>query len=39
MAGGLRDDNQAEKAINASRDVEAKTQELRPGETDTNLDV
>ena len=30
MAGGLQDDKQAEKAINASRDVEAKTQELRP---------
>jgi len=30
MAGGLQDDTQAEKAINASRDVEAKTQELRP---------
>ena len=39
MAGGLKDDNQAEKAINASRDVEAKTQELRPGEADTNLDL
>jgi hypothetical protein len=39
MAGGLRDDNQAEKAINASRDVEAKTQELRAGEADTNLDL
>ena len=30
MAGGLQEDEQAEKAINASRDVESKTQELRP---------
>ena len=30
MAGGLQDDDQAKKAINASQEVEAKTQELRP---------
>ena len=30
MAGGLQDDTQAEKAINASQDVEGKVQELRP---------
>tara|TARA_Y100001973_G_scaffold98459_1_gene156076 strand:+ start:325 stop:2142 length:1818 start_codon:yes stop_codon:yes gene_type:complete len=31
MAGGLQDDGEAQKAINASRSVEEKTQELRPG--------
>ena len=30
MAGGLQEDAQAEKAIGASREVESKTQELRP---------
>ena len=30
MAGGLQDDDQAKKAISASQEVEAKTQELRP---------
>ena len=30
MAGGLQDDAQAEKAIEASKDVEGKVQELRP---------
>jgi len=30
MAGGLQDDEQAEKAITASKDVEGKVQELRP---------
>ena len=30
MAGGLQDDAQAEKAIDASRDVEGKVQDLRP---------
>jgi len=32
MAGGLQNDSEAQKAINASRTVEEKTQELRPGE-------
>ncbi len=30
MAGGLQDDSEAEKAINASQEVEGKVQELRP---------
>ena len=30
MAGGLADDSEAEKAIKASRNVEEKTQEIRP---------
>ena len=30
MAGGLADDSEAEKAIRASRNVEEKTQEIRP---------
>ena len=30
MAGGLTDDSEAEKAIRASRNVEEKTQEIRP---------
>ena len=30
MAGGLADDAEAEKAITASRNVEEKTQEIRP---------
>tara|TARA_R110002110_G_scaffold261540_2_gene477409 strand:- start:4849 stop:6606 length:1758 start_codon:yes stop_codon:yes gene_type:complete len=38
MAGGLQDDAQAEKAINASREVEAKTQELRP-ENNAEVDL
>jgi len=37
MAGGLQDDAQAEKAINASRDVEAKTQDLRTDNTEVDL--
>lgn len=37
MAGGLQDDAQAEKAINASRDVEAKTQELRTDKKEVDL--
>ena len=37
MAGGLQDDTQAEKAINASRDVEAKTQELRADSSEIDL--
>jgi hypothetical protein len=32
MAGGLEDDSQAEKAISASKDVEGKVQDLRPGQ-------
>ena len=33
MAGGLQDDTQAQKAITASNDVAAKTEELAPGAT------
>ncbi len=36
MAGGLQDDDEAQKAINASRSVEEKTQELRPGSGGTS---
>ena len=38
MAGGLQDDAQAEKAINASQDVEGKVQELRP-ENNAEVDL
>jgi hypothetical protein len=31
MAGGLQDDAEAQKAIKASNDVAAKTEELAPG--------
>ena len=37
MAGGLQDDAQAAKAINASRDVEAKTQDLRVDSSEVDL--
>jgi hypothetical protein len=40
MAGGLQDDSEAEKAITASQDVQAKTQELRPqGGEQLKLDI
>ena len=37
MAGGLQDDNEAERAIAASREVEGKVAELRPEESEADL--
>ena len=37
MAGGLQDDNEAERAIAASREVEGKVTELRPEESEVDL--
>lgn len=37
MAGGLQDDNEAERAIAASREVEGKVTELRPEESEADL--
>lgn len=37
MAGGLQDDNEADRAIAASREVEGKVTELRPEESEVDL--
>jgi len=37
MAGGLQDDNEAERAIAASKEVEGKVTELRPEESEVDL--
>ena len=37
MAGGLQDDNEADRAIAASREVEGKVAELRPEESEADL--
>ena len=37
MAGGLQDDNEADRAIAASREVEGKVTELRPEESEADL--
>jgi hypothetical protein len=39
MAGGLQDDAEAQKAIRASNDVAAKTEELAPGTGATASDT